>query len=209
MSINARRARERANTHERIIEAALHVLETEGPAALTIRRIAGDVEYSAPVVYQHFANKEALVLELVAYGHRLMLAQVLHALLEADVDLRMRRIASEYVRFAGEHPHLYQVMNAPAIDADERRRVVQPAIDALEELLNAWSARHDVVLADLDEACEIVWGTMHGIASLGHLGSVGNDRARRLAEQALHAILLGWRTETLANEQAQQEKMRG
>ncbi|MDX8148706.1 TetR/AcrR family transcriptional regulator [Lentzea sp. BCCO 10_0061] len=209
MSISTRRARERANTHERIIEAALHVLETEGPAALTIRRIAGDVEYSAPVVYQHFANKEALVLELVGYGHRLMLAEVLHAFQESDVDLRMRRIASEYVRFAGEHPHLYQVMNAPAIDADERGRVVQPAIDALKELLTTWSARHDVVLADLDEACETLWGTMHGIASLGHLGNVGNDRARRLAEQALHAILLGWRTEALANDQDQREKTQG
>ncbi|MCR3749912.1 TetR/AcrR family transcriptional regulator [Lentzea californiensis] len=209
MSISTRRARERANTHERIIEAALHVLETEGPAALTIRRIAGDVEYSAPVVYQHFANKEALVLELVAHGHRLMLTRFLEAAQEADVDLRMRRAASEYVRFAGEHPHLYQVMNAPAIDADERGRVAQPAVDALKELLNTWSARHDVVLADLDEACETLWGTMHGIASLGYLSNVGNDRARRLAEQALHAILLGWRAEASANDQGRREKMQG
>ncbi|MGM1064680.1 TetR/AcrR family transcriptional regulator [Saccharothrix sp. Mg75] len=200
MSISTRRARERANTHQRIIEAALRVLEAEGPAALTIRRIAGDVEYSAPVVYQHFANKEALVLELVAHGHRLMLAEVLDALQETDVDLRMERIASEYVRFAGEHPHLYQVMNAPAIDADERGRAARPAVDALKELLTTWSARHDVVLADLDDACETIWGTMHGIASLGQLGNVGNDRARRLAVRALHAILLGWRTEASAND---------
>ena len=199
MSTSTRRARERANTQERIIDAALHVLETEGPAALTIRRIANDVEYSAPVVYQHFANKDALVLELVAHGHRLMLTGFLQASQEADVDLRMRRIASEYVRFAGEHPHLYQVMNNPGVDADERRRVAEPAIDSLKELLTAWSAAHDVVLADLEEACEILWGTLYGIASLGHLSNVGNDRARRLAEEALRAILLGWRTEAPAN----------
>src|ERR1051325_2993351 len=100
MSISTRRARERANTQERIIEAALHVLETEGAAALTIRRIANDVEYSAPVVYQHFANKDALILELVAHGHRLMLTQVLQASQEADADRRMACLASEYVRFA-------------------------------------------------------------------------------------------------------------
>jgi hypothetical protein len=52
-----RRARERASTRERIIGAALHVLESEGASALTIRRIATDVEYSAPVVYQHFARR--------------------------------------------------------------------------------------------------------------------------------------------------------
>src|SRR6185436_15558678 len=100
---------------ERIIEAALHVLETEGAAALTIRRIATDVEYSAPVVYQHFANKDALVLELVTHGHRRMLAEFRQAAAEPDIDRRMTRIASEYVRFAGEHPHLYEVMNGTAV----------------------------------------------------------------------------------------------
>lgn len=100
MSTSTRRARERANTRERIIEAALHVLETEGVAALTIRRIATDVEYSAPVVYQHFANKDALVLELVAHGHRLLLSEFHHAAQEPDTDRRMTRIASQYVRFA-------------------------------------------------------------------------------------------------------------
>jgi hypothetical protein len=33
-----------------------------------IRRIATDVEYAAPIAYQYFANKDALVLELVAHG---------------------------------------------------------------------------------------------------------------------------------------------
>src|SRR3954471_20422308 len=111
MSISTRRARERADTRKRIIAAALHVLETEGVAALTMRRIATDVEYSAPVVYQHFANKDALVLELVAHGHRLMLAEFRQAATEPGIDRRMMRIASEYVRFAGAHPHLYEVMN--------------------------------------------------------------------------------------------------
>ncbi len=196
MSTSTRRARERASTRERIIEAALHVLETEGVAALTIRRIATDVEYSAPVVYQHFANKDALILELVGHGHRLMLTEFRQAAQEPDTDRRMLRIASAYVRFAGEHPHLYEVMNDPVVDAGERRRVTEPAIDVLKELLASWSAAHDVVLPDPDQACEILWGTLYGIASLSHLG---NDRARHLAEEALRAILLGWRTEAPAN----------
>ncbi|WIX88215.1 TetR/AcrR family transcriptional regulator [Amycolatopsis sp. DG1A-15b] len=202
MPTSTRRARERAKTRERIIEAALHVLEADGIAALTIRRIATDVEYSAPVVYQHFANKDALLLELVAHGHRLMLTEVREAADEPDTDRRMTRIASEYVRFAGAHPHLYRVMNDPVVDGDERRRVAEPAIDVLKELLTSWSTAHDVALADPDQACEILWGTLHGIASLGHLGQIGNDRARHLAEQALHAILLGWRTEAPANDRA-------
>ncbi|SNY24617.1 TetR/AcrR family transcriptional regulator [Paractinoplanes atraurantiacus] len=191
MPTGARRARERASTRERIIEAALHVLESEGPSALTMRRIATDVEYTAPVVYQHFANKDALVLELVAHGHRLMMAELGQAAGEPDIDRRMMQLASEYVRFAGEHPYLYQVMNGNAVDAEERRRAAAPAIAVLKELLSTWSDTHAVVLADFDEACDIIWGTLYGMASLGALG---HERARRLAQQALRTLLLGWRT---------------
>jgi AcrR family transcriptional regulator len=194
MPTSQRRARERVSTRDRIIEAALHVLENDGSAALTIRRIATDVEYSAPVVYQHFANKEALVLELVAYGHGLLLTELQQALRESGIDQRMLRVAAEYVRFAGAHPHLYEVMNGTAVAADERRRAAGPAVEIFKDLLTTWSQAHDVVLADIDEACEIIWGTVYGMASLGYLGTIGNQRAQRLAEQAVHAILLGWQT---------------
>ncbi|GAA0512651.1 hypothetical protein Ade02nite_96620 [Paractinoplanes deccanensis] len=192
MPTGTRRARERASTRERIIGAALHVLESEGASALTIRRIAADVEYTAPVVYQHFANKDALVLELVAHGHRLMMAELEQVAEEPDIDRRMMQLASEYVRFAGEHPHLYQVMNGDAVDAEERRRAAAPAIGVLKELLTEWSDTHDVVLADFDAACDIIWGTLYGLASLGALG---NERARRLAQEALRTLLLGWRAD--------------
>lgn len=193
MPTGTRRARERASTRARIIEAALHVLETEGVSALTIRRIATDVEYAAPIVYQYFANKDALVLELVAVGHRLMMAELEQAAREPDVDQRMMQLASEYVRFAGEHPHLYQVMIGNAVDAEERRRAAAPAISVLKQLLTTWSQTHDVALADLDEACDIVWGTLYGMASLGTIHTVGSERARWLAQQALRTLLRGWR----------------
>jgi AcrR family transcriptional regulator len=200
MPSSTRRVRERASTRERIIEAALHVLQTEGPAALTIRRLAADVEYTAPIVYQHFANKDALVLELVTHGYGLMLAEVRRVVdEEPDIDRRLLRIASEYVRFAGEHPHLYAAMNDPVVGANERRHATQPAIDLLMELLTTWSEAHGTVLADRADACEIVWGTLYGIASLGYFDTVGTERAQRLAVQALTAILRGWRAEGPVN----------
>lgn len=195
MTSSTRRARERASTRDRIIEAALRVLEAEGAAALTIRRIAADVEYTAPIVYQYFANKDALVLELVTHGYGMLLAEARQVVSEEpDIDRCMLRVASEYVRFAGEHSHLYEAMNGTVVDADERRHAAQSTIDLLMELLITWSDAHGAVLADRAEACEIVWGTLYGMASLGYLGTIGTERAQRLAEQALSAILRGWRT---------------
>ncbi|MFD7311057.1 TetR/AcrR family transcriptional regulator [Promicromonospora sp. NPDC059942] len=194
MSSSTRRARERNALRERITEAAFRVLETEGATALTIRRIAAEVEYTAPVVYQHFANKDALVLELVTRGYDLMVVEFEQVAGEPDLDQRVLRTGSAFVRFACEHPHLYQAMNGTVIDANDRRRAAEPAIEMVTELLSAWAETHGVVLVDRTEACEIVWGTLAGMSSLGDLGTVGSERAQRLAEQALGAILLGWRS---------------
>jgi AcrR family transcriptional regulator len=88
-----------------------------------MRRIATDMEYTAPIIYQHFAGKDALVRELVEHGHRVMLEDLdegVHA--EADPDQRLLRAAEGYVRFAGRHPHLFEAMNGTLLDAGPRRR---------------------------------------------------------------------------------------
>lgn len=194
-SNTSRRARERATVRERIIQTALNLLEDGGMAAVTMRRVATDMEYTAPIVYQHFANKDALVIELVAHGYRLMSAELREVLIEPDVDQRMQLVAAAYVRFAGHHPHLYEAMNGTVVDADRRQAVAEPTFDILHDLLADWSTAHNVDLVDRVEACEVVWGTLYGMASLGYLDNLGNERAQHLAQQALSALLRGWRSE--------------
>jgi AcrR family transcriptional regulator len=192
MASSERRARERAATRDLIVSAALRVLEEEGIAALTMRRVASDVEYTAPVVYQHFANKDALVVELVAHGYRRLVAALDAVEGDPDIDRRMLQVASAYVRFAGEHPHLFEAMNGTEVSPQERPNVIQPALDVLSGLLTRWSQTHDVEVRDRTEACEIIWGTLSGMAWIGRLDAIGNARAQRLAAEALGAILRGW-----------------
>lgn len=203
MPSNARRARERADLRDRILETAVAVLEAEGVGALTMRRVAADMEYTAPVIYQHFANKDALLQEIVAHGHRAMVTELEHALEQPDIDRRMPEAAVAYVRFAGRHAHLYAAMNGTVVGGEERRALAEPAYAVLHNLLAAWSARHDVDLGDPSDACEIVWGTLHGMASLGSLDTVGNERAQHLAARALDAILRGWRSDPVGAQGSQ------
>lgn len=188
-----RRERERATTRQRISDTALAILEDEGTAALTMRGVASAIGYTAPIVYQHFANKDDLVRELIADGYRRLVAEM--TLVEADVDpeRRLLEVATRYVRFAGEHPHLFEAMNGTAIAADVRRAAAHPATEVVRELLTTWSEARGVPLDDLDDACEIVWGTLSGMASIGRLETIGNARAQRLAVEALSAMLRGWR----------------
>ena len=195
MATTPRRARERANTRERIIEAALSALESEGAPALTIRRIAADVEYTPPVVYQHLASKDALVAELVEHRYGLMRAALEPALSEPDIDLRLRQVAARYVRFADEHPHLYEAMNGNALPPQERRRAAEAVYQVLLNLLSTWATTHEVTLPSQTDACEILWGTLYGIASIGTHAEIGSERAQRLAQEAVGAILRGWEAE--------------
>lgn len=193
MPSSERRARERADVRERILGAASEVLAAEGVAALTMRRVASDVDYTAPVIYQHFANKDALVGELVRQGYGELTRRVEATRRFPDIDARLAAVAEEYLRFAGENEHLFEAMNGTALDADERRAAAEPIIGVVWELLSDWSQRYEVEL-EIAEACDIIWGTMYGIASVGRLDSVGGARAGRLGVRALQLLLQGWRS---------------
>src|ERR671912_360414 len=68
MVTEARRERQRREVRQGILDAARTIAARDGWQAVTVRRLAEQVEYTPPIVYQHFANKEAVLLELVREG---------------------------------------------------------------------------------------------------------------------------------------------
>lgn len=63
------REKRREATIERIVDTALHLLESEGFEALTIQRLAKELGYAVGALYRYFKSKDAL---LVALLHRVM-----------------------------------------------------------------------------------------------------------------------------------------
>ena len=61
MGINERKERERAEREQRIIAAARMLAEQDGWASVTVRRLAQEIEYSQPVLYARFENRDAIV----------------------------------------------------------------------------------------------------------------------------------------------------
>ena len=70
MGITERKLRQREEVRASILAAASKLVEKEGWQALSIRKIADAIEYSAPVIYDHFENKDALLLEFTKRGFR-------------------------------------------------------------------------------------------------------------------------------------------
>ena len=71
-----RRERERHELRQAILDAAREIAASEGWPAVTIRRVAEKIEYSPPVIYEHFASKEDIVIELLREGFRVLLGEM-------------------------------------------------------------------------------------------------------------------------------------
>jgi len=69
MGIIERKQRQKDDTKLRIVDAALKIGKEQGWNALSMRRIGEIIEYSAPVVYEYFVNKDALLIELIRMGY--------------------------------------------------------------------------------------------------------------------------------------------
>lgn len=110
MGIADRKEREKGALRGRILDAALDLIASEGLDALTMRRIADRIEYSATALYAHFADKDALLLALCRREFS-GLAQMMSGFDPPKDALEgLRVIGRAYCQFALEHPQAYRLM---------------------------------------------------------------------------------------------------
>lgn len=140
-----------------IVAAARELLEQEGAAALTMRRLAERLGIRAPSLYKHLPDKVALEAAIIATGFE-DTAAVLEAALEAAVAEGaepLAALAGAYRAFALDHPHLYRLMTDQPLP---RHRLPEGVEDrAAAPLLRA--------AGDLDRA-RAVWAFAHGMIML-------------------------------------------
>ena len=111
MSHLERRTREKEEIRQSIIAAARKIAVDEGWQAVTIRKIADMIEYTPPIVYEYFENKEDLFKELVYFGFRLLhkdLASVVQQ--ENDPKAVINYLSVSHWDFAANNYDLYQLM---------------------------------------------------------------------------------------------------
>jgi AcrR family transcriptional regulator len=139
---------------QEIVAAARELLESEGPEALSMRRVADRLGIRAPSIYKHLPDKRALENALISDAFEEWAAGFAAAV-EDDGD-PLTALTAAYRSFALAHPHLYRLMTERALDREglvpgAEDRAAQPAIDA--------------VGGDVDRA-RAVWAFAHGMTIL-------------------------------------------
>ncbi len=185
MSLRERRDRDRARRRQLIITAARELAETEGWEGVTMRRLAGRVEYSQPVLYSHFKDKADIVraVALEGFGE---LAAGLHSARTAarSPAAALRGLAAAYLRFAQSQPAVYDAMFVMPIDLPFAVAGTPAAPRAaFAELLAALAP-----LAgdrDVETLSEVAWSALHGLATLAR-----SNRLRASHQQARLDLLV-------------------
>jgi AcrR family transcriptional regulator len=99
-----------------IVAAARALLEQEGPAALTMRRLADRLGIRAPSLYKHLPDKAAVEAAIIATGFEDAAAAFEQAVDGATEPLAS--LAGAYRTFALAHPHLYRLMTDQPLPRD-------------------------------------------------------------------------------------------
>ena len=96
-----------------LVEAATEIIDTKGPAAISIRALARELGVSSAAPFRHFADKDAL-LDAIAEEAAAEVERRLHiAAVDCDDALtQFRAMTIAYVRYAAEHPALFRLIHA-------------------------------------------------------------------------------------------------
>ena len=111
MGIVERKERQRKEVRDSILQASWHLVNEEGWQNLSIRKIADAIEYSVPVVYDHFENKEAILSEFNRQGFKL-LGDKLSEAKNKNINpvQQLEAITFAYWDFAFDNKEFYQLM---------------------------------------------------------------------------------------------------
>jgi AcrR family transcriptional regulator len=172
MGVKERRARERTQVRERILDAALEVFAADGAEALTMRALADAIEYSPPVIYAHFRDKDAIIEEL-CYRQLRTLAKAFATFRDLDPVEKLRQIGYVYTDFAVDHPSHFRFLfltshsyakTDDAVKDDPEQNAYAFLRQTAEECIAAGAFRPEYT--DAEEIAQICWGSAHGVVAL-------------------------------------------
>ncbi|MET0638127.1 MAG: TetR/AcrR family transcriptional regulator [Chitinophagaceae bacterium] len=195
MGITERRIRQKDGVRSSILETAWKIVREEGWQALSIRKIADAIEYSVPVVYDHFENKEAILLEFGKQGFDL-LAKLLQEAKDTTPDPaeQLRRIADAYWNFAATQKEYYQIMYGVNINSCETGKCL-PEKEVFRNMVMDPLSR---LLAENPDkrinAClkyHTYWSVMHGLISIKMLNypDVADELNKLVLEDAINGFI--------------------
>lgn len=188
-----------ADRHEHLLDVAFELLEAGGSEAARMDALARAAGVTRPVVYEHFANREALLVALIEqHGRRLYWEVAAADAASGDFETDLRSSVRAYVagvkrRGAGLRSVMSSIGVSPTVER-ARSRVWDVAIDN-------WAARYqrgfEIDRADARLLAEF---HLHGLWGLAGRCAAGEISASRVED--LHTTIVLASLEAFSNPSA-------
>lgn len=185
-------------TKTSVIEAAVNLLNSEGPQALTLNRLAGELDIRPPSLYNHVDGLPGLQRELAVLNARLLADRMSEAAIGKSGTGVFMDVAQSFRKYVKDNPGLYM----STLRASGTQEAPDPGLIREEErALNvglAIMASLGVQGEDAVHAVRAFRSMVHGFATLEVAGGFGmpqdcDESFRRLVEALVAGLKKGIR----------------
>lgn len=190
MASKDRILRQKEETRHNILDAAYYIVKEEGWQGLSMRKIADRIEYTAPIIYEYFSNKEAILHELTKKGFLCLSTNLEKAkATSTDPAEQLEEMWMAYWNFAFEDKELYQVMFGVEMTCC-MQRVPEAEVpfrlftEAIAKLMKGQKPSDDVI----KQKYFTFFSVIHGLISIN---IVGNGLASSINNQILKDAIGG------------------
>lgn len=191
MASKDRILRQKEETRASILDAAYAIVKEEGWQGLSMRKIADRIEYTAPIIYEYFSNKEAILSELTGRGFVTLVKELEKAKATSEnPDEQIEAMWMAYWNFAFTDTEMYQVMFGVQMNCCAERC---SAADSPYQLFIGVIAE---IMKDSNPTAEVVkqkyftfFSIIHGLISINIISN--NGLSKSINEQILKDAIGG------------------
>ena len=195
MASKDRILRLKEETRCNILEAALQIVKEEGWQALSMRKIADVIEYTAPIIYEYFSNKEAILLELIRQAYLKLSRELEQARDRHRLPAKqLEDMWLTYWNFAFANKELYQGMFGITTSCacemvnklSEAERPYELFSAVIGEFMNIDDLDGDIICTKY----YTFWSVVHGLVSINLLSRGSSDEInRQVLKDAIGGII--------------------
>ena len=215
MGITDRKLRQKEEVRANILDTAWEMVVTEGWQSFSIRKIADAIEYSVPVIYSHFENKDAILLEFNKKGFQLLNEALQTAKAGTDKPSEQIRVMGRaYWNFAFSNKEYYQLMFGLGMPTCETVNKIPAIASFSETIINsliAMVAPGKIPSFDPFLKYQSFWSMLHGLVSI-NMSALGNrpgdqtaGKEEGMAQRVLEDVMCSFIRGIEAQEQVRED----
>lgn len=182
---------------EHVLAVALQLLERDGVAQFTARRIAEEASTSLPAVYELFGDKAGLVREVFFAGFAALSSELTALPVHDDPRAELVNVLSVYRRFVRKNPVVAAVMfSRPFADFDPGPSELKAGNTLRERIVSSVrrGLERGVLRGDAVDIAHVLLALAQGLSAQEAAGWLGTSKAsvERRWKLAIDAALAGF-----------------